>query len=197
VLKSSIEMSSVRAFDPHRLDVAAFARSDGALQGEWPLASMLRLLQDAVPPLACGPAPCVAWSVRGSRKVVAGGGDELRLHLHARTALQLVCQRCLQPLTVELEIHPQLRFVRGEAQAAALDEASDDEDVLALTPALDLQPLVEDELILALPVVPRHASCPRPLPTSAGQDGVVRDSEAGHAFAGLASLLRNGGGKPG
>jgi uncharacterized protein len=67
-----------------------------------------------------------------------------------------------------------------------------------LTPALDLRPLIEDELILALPLVPRHASCPKPLPMSAGEDDLRDGDEAEHAFAGLASLLRDGGpsGKP-
>jgi uncharacterized protein len=186
-------MNSPRAFDPRRLDVAAFAQARGTLQGEWPVAAMPRLLQYAVAPSDGGTAPSVAWSVRGSSKAVTGGEDELRLHLQARTVLQLACQRCLQPMTVELDIRPQLRFVRGEAEAEALDEASDDEDVLALTPALDLQPLIEDELILALPLVPRHASCPQPLPMSAGEDSLAGGGKTEGAFAGLASLLRDGG----
>ena len=36
--------------------------------------------------------------------------------------------------------------------------------MLALEPALDLRGLVEDELLLALPLVPRHEVCPEPLP---------------------------------
>jgi uncharacterized protein len=190
-------MSSARSIDPHHLDVAAFAQADGTLQGEWPLASMPRLLQDALPLSAESPAQTVAWSVRGSHKPVAGGEAELRLHLLAHTALQLECQRCLQPMTVRLDVQPSLRFVRGEARAEQLDEDSE-EDVLALTPTLDLQPLIEDELILALPLVPRHPTCPQPLPMSAGEGDLEDGADAEHAFAGLASLLRDGGqgGKP-
>lgn len=177
--------------------MAAFAHAGGELQGEWPLSAMSRLLHDALPLSADSPAPSVAWSARGSHKTVPGGEAEIRLHLQARTALQLVCQRCLQPMIVALEVQPSLRFVRGEAQAEALDEVSD-EDVLALTPTLDLQPLVEDELILALPLVPRHPICPQPLPMSAGEGDIAAGDEAENAFAGLASLLRDGrsGGKP-
>lgn len=177
--------------------MAAFAHAEGVLQGEWPLSAMPRLLQDALPLSADSPAQAVAWSARGAHKAMAGGDGELRLHLQARTALQLVCQRCLQPMTVVLEVHPSLRFVHGEARAEALDEDSD-EDVLALTPTLDLQPLVEDELILGLPLVPRHPTCPQPLPMSAGEGDLAAGDEAEHAFAGLASMLRDGrsGGKP-
>jgi uncharacterized protein len=188
-------MSSPRAFDPHRLDTAAFARAAGQLDGEWPLRRMPRLLQDALPLSGDSPAQTVAWSASGERKAVSGGEAEIRLQLRARTALQLTCQRCLQPMTVVLDVRPSLRFVHGEAQAEALDEDSD-EDVLALTPSLDLLPLVEDELILALPLVPRHEACPQPLPMSAGEDELAADEDGEHAFAGLASLLRDGGGKP-
>jgi uncharacterized protein len=189
-------MNSPRAFDPHRLDMAAFSQAEGRLGGEWPLSRMPRLLHDALPLSVDSPVQTVAWSACGVRKAVTGGEAEIRLQLKARTALQLICQRCLQPMTVQLDVQPSLHFVHGEAQAEALDEDSD-EDVLALTPSLDLLPLIEDELILALPLVPRHEVCPQPLPMSAGADELAAADEAEHAFAGLSSLLRDGGrGKP-
>ena len=183
-------MKTAPAFDPRRLDVAAFARAEGRLAGDWPLAAMPRLLQDALPPVAADES--VVWSAQGAYKPVAGGEAEIRLRLHAQATLQMVCQRCLQPMTVALDVQPSLRFVGDEAQAEALDEDSD-EDVLALSPALDLQPLVEDEMILALPLVPRHERCPQPLPMSAGEGEAPRQP-----FAALVSLRRdNGGDKPG
>jgi uncharacterized protein len=188
-------MNPPRNVDPHRLDMAAFAQAEGRLDGEWPLQRMPRLLQDALPRSADSPAQTVAWSAIGVCKAVTGGEAEIRLQLQARTALQLTCQRCLQPMTVPIEVQPRLRFVHGEAQAEALDDDSD-EDVLALTPSLDLLPLIEDELILALPLVPCHEVCPQPLPMSAGEDALSAAEGAEHAFAGLASLLRDGGRKP-
>ena len=186
-------MSSPRAFDPHRLDIAAFTLAEGRLDGEWPLAGMPRLLQDALPLSADSPAQSVVWKARGSRKAVPGGEAEIWLQLRAHTALQLTCQRCLQPMTVQLDVQPSLRFVRGEAQAEAMDEESD-EDILALTPSLDLLPLVEDELILALPLVPSHEVCPQPLPMSAGEGELEGADDSERTFAGLAALLRDGRG---
>ena len=179
-------MNLPRDFDPHRLDMAAFAQAEGRLDGEWPLQRMPRLLQDALALSAESPAQTVAWSAIGVAKAVTGGEAETHLQLHASTVMQLTCQRCLQPMTVPLEVQPRLRFVQGETQAEALDEGSD-EDVLAL---------IEDELILALPLVPCHEVCPQPLPMSAGEDELSTAEGAEHAFAGLASLLRDGGGKP-
>lgn len=189
-------MSAAPTFDPRRLDVAAFAQAEGRIGGEWPLATMPRLLQDALPLSADSPATSVTWSARGSRKAVTGGEPEIRLQLQAHTALQMSCQRCLQPMTVALDVQPRLRFVRGEQQAEALDEDSEDEDVLALTPTLDLRALTEDELILALPLVPRHEQCPQPLPMSAGEEEIAVAEGDEHAFAGLAAMLRDGGSKP-
>jgi uncharacterized protein len=78
------------------------------------------------------------------------------------------------------------RFVAGEAAAAQLDAESED-DVLALTRDFDLQELVEDELLLALPIVPMHAECPEPLPRS--ETDHKRDAVP-NPFAVLASLRR-------
>ncbi len=188
-------MTAPRALDPLRLDVASFALAEGRLDGDWPLARMPRLLADALPLSDHSPARSVHWSARGSHKAVAGGDAEIRLHLQARTALQLTCQRCLQPMTVQLAVQPSLRFVHGETQAEALDEDSD-EDVLALTPFVDLLRLTEDELILALPLVPRHETCPEPLPMSVGEEDLQQADDSEHAFAALASLRRDARRKP-
>jgi uncharacterized protein len=94
------------------------------------------------------------------------------------------CQRCLEPLPVTLAVDRQIRFVEGEEEAERLDADSDD-DVLALEPATDLHALLEDELILALPLVPRHADCGLPSGGAAVED-------PSHPFAGLAALRRAG-----
>ncbi len=155
--------------DPLRLDVAAFASDGGLLDGRWPGASLERLADLQVPPQDQGPAD-VAWQVQGERKLRPGSEAELWLTLSARATVWLTCQRCLQPLSVDLALQRRLRFVHGEAQAAALDADSDD-DVLALSRWLDLRELVEDEMLLGLPLVPRHDTCPQPLPVSIGLAG--------------------------
>jgi len=60
--------------------------------------------------------------------------------------------------------------------------------VLAITRALDLRDLIEDELLLAMPIVPRHEVCPEPLVAAAGDDGLVEDKP--NPFAALAGLKR-------
>ena len=189
-------MSGAQRFDPCRLDVAAFAHAGARLQGEWPAQELRRLQQGALP-WPGDAAPPVVWTLQGEARAVTGGESEIRLHLQARTSLQLSCQRCLQTMEVPLAVDTRLRFVRDEALAEQLDEQSE-EDVLALPSRLDLRELVEDELILALPLVPRHAKCPRPLPMSAGEETLDAEAPAAQGLAGLAALLGRAGpgGKP-
>jgi uncharacterized protein len=89
-------------------------------------------------------------------------------------------------------VQRRFRFVRNEDEAARLDEESED-DVLALPARLDLQALLEDELILALPIVPRHALCPEPLPLPAAEP-LDEEAPAPNPFAALAALRRPPGG---
>jgi uncharacterized protein len=81
------------------------------------------------------------------------------------------------------------RFVAGDDEAARLDEESED-DVLVLQARLNLLELLEDELILALPLVPRHATCPEPLLAPAGgePEGMPDEEPAPNPFAVLAAL---------
>ena len=192
-------MRAPKAFDPRRLDVAAFAKAQARLDGRQPVRDFARLaelvLQD--------PAAEVAWTVEGRWHQPTGGEPERRLHLRAQAPVRMSCQRCLEPADLVLVVDRTLRFVRDEREAELLDEASEDEDVLALPPRLDVVELLEDELILALPLVPRHESCPSPLPLASGETADVDEADdAGtleaegdessrpHPFAALAALKR-------
>lgn len=176
---------SRRVPDPLRLDVAAFARDGAALEGGWSVDQLPRLQQSQQPPQDAAAEP-VAWSARGEARPVAGEGPQTWLHLSGRTAVWLTCQRCLAPMRVPLEVDTSIRFVRGEAEAEALD-AESEFDVLALAPAIDLRQLLEDELLLALPLVPRHEICPAPL-TAGSSPAMPAARAAENPFAVLADL---------
>ena len=186
---------SSREFDPFRLDVAAFAKEAGELEGRWPLPQFDRLAGAATAGALEPAADEVAWHVRGER-LVRSGEAQVWLQLDATVTLALECQRCLTPVQVPLQITRRFRFVHGEDAAAQLDAESED-DVLALTRALDLRELIEDELLLALPIVPRHEVCPVPLPVPIGEaagapaEGAAAVGAA-HPFAALAVLKRDG-----
>jgi uncharacterized protein len=173
-----------RQFEPRHLDVRRFAADGAELSGEWALRDLARLVDSAAADRPPSSSDRVAWQARG--ELTGGIEPQIWLHLKARTRLALQCQRCLAPLDVDVEASRRFRFVAGEATAAELDAESED-DVLALTRDLDVQQLVEDELLLALPIVPMHAECPEPLTRPA--PGIERES-APNPFAVLAALRR-------
>lgn len=183
---------TTREYDPLHLDVAAFARGAGQLEGHWPLGSMGRLEQSTIVDALPSEGTQVSWSARGELRAARVGEappTQIWLHLVASTQLPLECQRCLGPVATSVVVERRIQFVHGEDAAAELDAESDD-DVLALTRSLDLRALIEDELLLALPLVPRHETCPVPLEVPA-TDGPLVD-EAPNPFAALASLKRSG-----
>ncbi|MFO1218967.1 MAG: YceD family protein [Burkholderiaceae bacterium] len=175
-----------RAFDPLHLDVAAFAQEGAALAGTWPMADLGRLQQSQSAPHDAT-AETVRWRVRGESREAAGEAVQTWLHLQADAPVWLACQRCLAPMRVDLSVDVPIRFVRGEAQAEALD-AESEFDVLALAPAIDLRQLVEDELLLALPLVPRHEACPMPMAGERSGDANADASRGEHPFSVLAGL---------
>ena len=130
----------------------------------------------------------VSWQVRGELRALRGGDSQIWLHTIAGAELPLECQRCLKPVVTTVDARRSFLFVRGEDTAAQLD-ADSEHDVLALTRALDLRELIEDELLLALPLVPRHEVCPSPLTMSAADDEPAAETPP-HPFAGLAALKR-------
>lgn len=176
--------------NPLQLDVAALANEGAQLEGRWLLPTLPRLASeqhvDAPSPTD---ADAVNWAARGELRSVTGGAPEVWLHLRAQAAPRLQCQRCLEPVEVSVEVERSLRFVRGEDQAAALDAESED-DVLALERSLDLRELVEDELLLALPLVPRHERCPAPWAPST--EAEAPDARPPSPFAVLESLKAPG-----
>ena len=104
----------------------------------------------------------VVWSARGELRNPRHLQPEVWLHLKAQAVLPLTCQRCLGVVDVALMVERSFRFVDDESAAAVQDEQSE-EDVLALSREFDLPALVEDELLMALPLAARHEICPQPV----------------------------------
>jgi len=181
-----------RAFVPEKLDLAAFARDGASLEGEWPAVSLERLADSGAAEAQAKAWPAVRWSLVGEVRQPKGGKAQTWLHVQADAQVALTCQRCLKPVEEQLDIDRWIRFVDTEAEAAELDADSDD-DVLALPRHLDARELIEDELLLALPLVPRHEVCPEPLAHAEEEAGAdEEEAERPNPFAALAALKRGG-----
>lgn len=152
-----------REFVPGRLDVNGFAEAAAVLAGSDPLLTYPRLSTELA-----GPAldSSVNWQAAGATRGGASGGAVPWLHLSAQTRVPLTCQRCLAPVDVDLRVDRWFRFAVDETSAAAEDEESE-EDVLVSSRDFDLHALIEDELLMEVPITPRHEVCPEPVQLSA------------------------------
>lgn len=168
-----------------RLDIARFTKAAEQLQGQHTAADYPRLAQE----LQGDPAnSTIAWQVQGEFVPQTGGAGENWLHLDVQAQLPLTCQRCLQPVDVSMHLQRAFRFVKDEATAEALDDECE-EDLLAMSRAFDLHSLIEDELLMDMPLVPRHTTCPAPLAFSQEEQAPAGEvSDKPHPFAALAGL---------
>lgn len=126
---------------------ASAARAIAARQrfaGELPLARLARLAAQLA-------------DRNGSLAVVLEAGKDdagaAWLRGEIRGELQLTCQRGLHPFAWRADLRPALRLVTSEAEEARV--LKDCEPYLVEDDRLPLRDLVEDEVLLALPMMPR------------------------------------------
>jgi len=183
-----------KEFSADRLDVKAFALAKGRLAGRDSLLKYKRLAQVA-PRLH--PELYVNWQAAAEVRERPGASAQIWLRLQADTQCPAVCQRCLQPMDVPLQVDRWFRFVADEATAEAQDDGSE-EDLLVLSREFSLHGLIEDELLLDMPLVPRHEQCPVAVKMSVGEEELERDpAPARNPFAALANLkLHDGKSRP-
>ena len=174
-----------REFAPGRLDVNGFAEAAAVISGNDPLRNYKRLRAELVDPAE---NLMVRWEAVGQSRSGPEGANVPWLHLTADIVVPLVCQRCLSPVDMALRVDRWFRFAADEATAAAEDEEAE-EDVLVATRDFDLHELIEDELLLEIPVTPRHEVCPEPTRLSAvDPEFEAAEAERPNPFAVLGAL---------
>jgi DUF177 domain-containing protein len=100
--------------------------------------------------------------------------------------LTMPCQRCLEPVTYQVTASVNLVMVWTEEQMKALPEHQEGYMVSA-DEKMPLSHLLEEELLLAAPLVAMHEQCPNPLVKE--QDSAADDvDKADNPFAVLAKL---------
>ena len=85
----------------------------------------------------------------------------MSLRLSVRGEVGMTCQRCLGDMQHVVEIEHTLHLARNETELERLD-ALPDGDAILVGEVLDLVALVEDEVLLSLPLAAMHAEgeCP-------------------------------------
>ena len=165
---------------PDKIDPWRLAVEGGRLEGVLALAALPRLAAALEHPdgevsvsLAAGINPQGIRSITGC----------------LRTKIELTCQRCLKPLQWPLDLTVSLGLVRNEAAADRLPDEY--EPLLVPEGFIRVADLVEDELLLALPQIPRHVDAQECEANDyrAPSNAPAPNTESVQPFATLASLL--------
>ena len=138
----------------------AFAREAGLLQGELPIVSLTRVLDMLVDSTGC-----LSYRVEGR----LGPRNRPQLLLQLDGVLSVCCQRCLEGVGYPVEVRSVLEFVNDEEDLTQEEIEDDSKDFLPAQDELDVVALIEDEIILDLPSVPRHDSCALPSMTQGAE----------------------------
>lgn len=163
------------------LDVDRLSRGEAQVGFDVPLAELPRL-RSRIPGLGGSVRGTVSFGRRSGLAVA-------ELSLAGKAAMQ--CQRCMRPMELAVDSTTRVALISAEAEAAEVPEEL--EPVLAPSGSLSAGELVEEELLLALPIVPLHGDLGEcAVPASAplvAQEGPKHVTQ--RPFEGLGELLRH------
>ncbi|BEV71854.1 MULTISPECIES: YceD family protein [unclassified Paludibacterium] len=97
----------------------------------------------------------VSWTLTGF--VDDNRRPSLRIEL--AVALSVPCGRCLQPFAVNLVADSVITLFTSEEKLEEAVEADEELDAIMAEPELDVKALIEDEIIMGLPLSPLHDDC--------------------------------------
>lgn len=130
------------------IDNLDFARNGRVMRGEARLADFVRL-QSAL----LSSQGVLNYTLSGK----AGEKGEPLLICSIDGKLVLQCQRCLEALEFPLHIESRLRLVQGATQFDDLGDGDEEVDSIPASTEMDVLALVEDEILLNLPMAPLHS----------------------------------------
>jgi uncharacterized protein len=84
--------------------------------------------------------------------------DQPALRIEVDGEISLCCQRCLEPLKFPLALRREIVLVAGVSELEQSADDSESVDTIPVVSRIDLRELVEEEILLALPLAPRHAA---------------------------------------
>ncbi|HZW26279.1 MAG TPA: YceD family protein [Gallionella sp.] len=155
------------------IDSLDFAGNGKEINGEVPFAGMPRLLDELE-----NPEGVLQYTVRGG--VDKQGVSFLDVSMTGDCRLR--CQRCLGALEHPIRIATRL-LLRDQAELDALDDDEEEFDSVLAETQLDVLDLLEEEILLSLPISPRHESG-----ECQAKDGDSAGNGKKNPFAALANL---------
>ncbi|TAN71553.1 MAG: DUF177 domain-containing protein [Gallionella sp.] len=158
------------------IDCLDFARNGRQTSGKVPVAGLARLLD-----VLENPQGFFGYTVQGG---VDKQGNPY-LDVSVAGICRLRCQRCLGGLDYPVHLDSRL-LLRDQAGLDALDTDEEEFDSILADAKLDVLDMLEEEILLSLPIAPRHE-----LGACQAEDGKNVHKEEKNPFAALAKLKRN------
>lgn len=150
------------------IEPAEFARRGDVRSGSIAAGRLPRLAQ-AVLDLD---AP-IKWEARGEvadvSPVIAPKGTGWFMDLAVSALLKLRCQRCLDAFEMPVSVNARVLMLPESLPLPDEELEVEDFDAISVGMELSLADLIEDELLLSLPVAPRHVQCALPGPGENGE----------------------------
>jgi uncharacterized protein len=170
---------------PERIDATKLFARNGILAAALPLAKLERLTDSLHDDSGVVAVNLLFGMDEDKQRVLTGTLD---------TAVKVLCQRCLQEMELELYCTLRLKVCSSEEELRELPDTED--GIIMEEDSLNILEVIEDELILSLPLVPVHAdvNCNAFLNalTQAETDAISKDKNAvdekQNPFSVLASL---------
>lgn len=140
------------------IDNLAFAARGEQLQGELPVHKFSRLndlIASQLPNSTnAEQAGQIKFTLNGEKNVLG----QCFLHLTIDARLVTYCQRCLSemPLSLTMHFHYLISDVGADPMEDVDASIDDDFDIQEACEAMDVKLLIEDEIIMALPISPLH-----------------------------------------
>jgi uncharacterized protein len=164
---------------PIQIDPLDLAKNQVRLEGQYSTAKLPRLAEYS-PSKDANVHVRLGFSQETDALIKVSGNIDLKL--------RLTCERCLQPFDLDISLEPQFYFDVSGVEP----EEQDERDIIQVKGPVDLKSLVEDEILLALPMIPMHETgqC------AAGgkeyqEEEDKQQTDVNHPFAQLAELLKD------
>lgn len=130
---------------PVTIDAIRLADTGAHLAGEIPVKAMGRLRNLCLD--GRGKATIELYFERGGKRGLR------RVRGTITASIRVACQRCLEPMRLTIVAEPSLVVTHGDERATLPKQEA---DVLLADQPVSLSNLVEDELLLAMPMIPMH-----------------------------------------
>jgi uncharacterized protein len=133
------------------------------------------------------------WNVETHFEESSGSEARQILELGLKGCLHLVCQRCLQDCTVDLDEKRRFVLVGSELEADDYPLEDDEQEPLVASQQFNLLETIEDEVLLSIPLIPKHPDgfCEPHASVFGGEEGKEVSDERQNPFNILKNMKKN------